>query len=261
MRGTTPLGGRVRASVPGPGDVPGAGEPVPRGGARLRGRGGAAADAERAAETERNERNRRNDTAFRAEQQQKQHARVPRESRARRAESRARGGGPRRVTRDAERIFGVGRRRYAAPLLHFWSPSATRSRRARARGGGSATRGRGWTSPRSRPRSSRRSTVSARRRAPRLATALPGRRRRVAAARRPRPRPTSGLETAADAFADEHAYAALPLALVLTSDEGFVEAARRRDSESAGLGPTKTPSQTPSPAQSRTALTGAVWPR
>ena len=66
---------------------------------------------------------------------------------------------------------------------------------------------------------------------------------------------TSGLETAADAFADEHAYAALPLALVLTSDEGFVEAARRRDSESAGLGPTKTPSQTPSPAQSRTVLT------
>ena len=66
---------------------------------------------------------------------------------------------------------------------------------------------------------------------------------------------TSGPETAADAFADEHAYAALPLALVLTSDEGFVEAARRRDSESAGLGPVKTPSQTPSPAQSRTVLT------
>jgi hypothetical protein len=72
--------------------------------------------------------------------------------------------------------------------------------------------------------------------------------------------PSRGLETAgkgsdSDAFADEHAYAALPLALVLTSDEGFVEAARRRDSESAGLGPVKTPSQTPSPAQSRTVLT------
>ena len=63
---------------------------------------------------------------------------------------------------------------------------------------------------------------------------------------------TSGPETAADAFADEHAYAALPLALVLTSDEGFVEAARRRDSESAGLGPVKTPFEK---TQSRTVLT------
>jgi hypothetical protein len=209
-------------------------------------------DAERAAGTERNERNERNDATFRAEQQQ--HARVPRESRAWRAEPRARGGGPRRVTRDAERVFGVGRAAVRGAAFAFFGHRVRRVRVARALAAG--VRRRGGEAGRHHARARAHlgaTTVSARRRAPRLATALPGRSRRVAATPRPRPRPDR--RPPPDAFADEHAYAALPLALVLTSDEGFVEAARRRDSESAGLGPVKTPSQTPSPAQSRTVLT------
>ena len=71
--------------------------------------------------------------------------------------------------------------------------------------------------------------------------------------------------TAGDAFADEHAYAALPLTLVLASDEGFVEAARRRDFDGEprfdGRGAAKTPeTQTPLPrgASVLTALFGAL---
>ena len=83
------------------------------------------------------------------------------------------------------------------------------------------------------------------------------------ASRRPEP------AAAGDAFADEHAYAALPLALLLASDEGFVEAARRRDfegdPEGIEAGPAKTPERSakePSPEAPKksvlTALFGAL---
>ena len=79
--------------------------------------------------------------------------------------------------------------------------------------------------------------------------------------------PSRGLETAgkgsdSDAFADEHAYAALPLVLLLTSDEGFVEAARRRDLDGEAdenRNAKRSTAAEPSPAKKKTSVLTALF--
>lgn len=79
--------------------------------------------------------------------------------------------------------------------------------------------------------------------------------------------PSRGLETAgkgsdSDAFADEHAYAALPLVLLLTSDEGFVEAARRRDLDGEPdetRNAKRSTAAEPSPAKKKTSVLTALF--
>ena len=79
--------------------------------------------------------------------------------------------------------------------------------------------------------------------------------------------PSRGLETAgkgsdSDAFADEHAYASLPLVLLLTSDEGFVEAARRRDLDGEpdeNRNAKRSTAAEPSPAKKKTSVLTALF--